>query len=615
MSAMLSALPQTPEENALLGELHRILDGALLTPFFMPLVDTREEAILGYEALIRGPAGSPLHTPDKLFPAALRAGCLLKLELLCREVSIRRFKEMRLPGRLFLNVTPNSLLEPDFHSGETQALMAGFDLRPDELVLEITEQLPISDYELMRKATHHYQQQGFEVALDDLGAGYSGLRSWSELRPGFVKIDRHFIDGIDQAPVKQELVRSILEVARSIGCRVIAEGVEREEESRYLDRIHLHLQQGFYFAAPRPLPARSLPSRKRSPVRSEPEAGLLSSITRRRPGIRKHKTLADAGRRFRKDPDLLSLAVLEDGLPIGLLHRDTCLTFFLNPYARELSERKAISGYLDPQPLILEEHLDLKAISERLNRLDPQMAHSDFIITRQGRYLGMGSILDLLRGVTELKLRDARHANPLTLLPGAVPANEEIDRRLASATPLVMAYLDLDHFKAFNDAYGYQRGDEMIQLLARCMREACPGNQDQNLAAHIGGDDFLILFASSDWRARLESIQARFAQESLSCYSAADQARGALTSRDREGTPCVRPLVSLSIGVALPDKARCKSHHEVAALASDAKKLAKAQPGHSLVINRRQGPEPAYPEGEQEAAASSKGQDVARELR
>src|SRR5690606_38719081 len=98
-----------------------------------------------------------------------------------------------------------------------------------KVVIELTEQMPTDDFELLDTALHHYRNMGFSIALDDLGAGYSSLRMWSELRPDYVKIDRYFIDGIHRDAVKRGFVESILKIARASQAQVIAEGIELPE--------------------------------------------------------------------------------------------------------------------------------------------------------------------------------------------------------------------------------------------------------------------------------------------------------------------------------------------------------------------------------------------------
>ncbi|WP_331280870.1 EAL domain-containing protein [Litchfieldella xinjiangensis] len=176
--------------------LDAIFEKDLLTPLFQPIVDAGNRTLFGYEALIRGPSDSPLHSPLTLFDAAARHGRLVDLDLLCRRLAITRFVSLDLPGCLFLNVLPNTIVERDFREGLTLRYLEQAGLAPQRVVIELTEHTPIHDYALMRQAVAHYRQMGFKVALDDLGAGYSGLRHWAELRPDFVKIDRHFIQNI-----------------------------------------------------------------------------------------------------------------------------------------------------------------------------------------------------------------------------------------------------------------------------------------------------------------------------------------------------------------------------------------------------------------------------------
>ncbi|MCW8886435.1 MAG: EAL and GGDEF domain-containing protein [Motiliproteus sp.] len=585
-------------EVKMIKELDNILQRQLLLPLFMPIVNTQERCIIGYEALIRGPASSPLHSPISLFKTAQRCGRLLELELLCREISMRRFKHLGLDGKLFLNVTPATLAEPDFKSGMTLELLEKVGFDPEKLVIEITEQFPIDDYDMMKEATAHYRELGFEVALDDLGAGYSGLRSWSELRPQYVKIDRHFIEGLDTAQIKQEFVRSIMEVARSIQCQVIAEGIERIEEHRILNEMGLKIQQGYYFSRPTALPPKELDSQLFRFSNGSNSNHLtntqqnLSSITRVIPPIDADCSIGEAVQVLRNHKEVRSLAVVDGDTPIGLLSRDTCLGLYLDLFGREIHDRKSVKRYMDINPLVLEDRTALEAVSDRITRSNTETPSADFIITNQGKYLGIGSIVNLLKLITECQIRNARYANPLTLLPGSVPASEEVTWRLKQRAEFAACYFDLDNFKSFNDHYGYQRGDQLIVFLADCIKHWI--NDTHDLICHIGGDDFLVLVGSPDWQLRCKQIQAEFESRVAEFYNKQDREAGGIESLDRHGTTRFFPLVTISIGIALPDPDRCSSHHDVARLASDAKHIAKKQTGHSLFVNRRRGPDSNY---------------------
>ncbi|MFA5826181.1 MAG: EAL domain-containing protein, partial [Gallionellaceae bacterium] len=196
---------QAPE----LTPLHEILQQRKLTALFQPLLDLNSGEFLGYEGLIRGPADSPLHSPAKLFSAALQQDLSLELEMLCRQIVLESFARLGLPGSLFLNVSPETLMHPSFKNGQTLEFMAQLGISPERVIIEITENQPTFDFVAMRSALLHYRAMGFKIAIDDLGEGFSSLRLWSELRPEFIKIDMHFVQGVDNDPVKLQFLKSI----------------------------------------------------------------------------------------------------------------------------------------------------------------------------------------------------------------------------------------------------------------------------------------------------------------------------------------------------------------------------------------------------------------------
>src|SRR5262249_46978925 len=142
------------------------------------------------------------------------------------------------------------------------------------------------------------------------------------------------------------------------------------------------------------------------------------------------------------------------------------IELFVRPYYRELHGRKPCTMYMEPQPLVVDRKVTIQQLSQLLVESDQRHLSQGFIIIDDGRYAGFGTSGDLIREVTRLQMEAARYANPLTMLPGNVPINEHIERLLDAKVGFTAAYCDLNHFKAFNDAYGYSMGDEMIKLTA-----------------------------------------------------------------------------------------------------------------------------------------------------
>lgn len=562
-----------------------------LTALFQPIVSTAGE-ITGYEGLIRGPSDSPLHAPLSLFRAAKEHGLMVEVEHLCRKVVLGTFARLQLPGKLFLNVSPECLLQHNRRLGETLHYIRQSGIQPSRVIIELTENQPTYDYALLREAVKHYRSMGFEVAIDDLGEGFSSLRLWSELRPEYVKVDMHFIQGINNDPVKLQFLRSIQHIAENAGCRVVAEGVETRAELMMVKAIGIAFCQGYHIARPSANPPLSLPDEvsgtlgRRCPARSAgcktvSVARLLRAVQPVTPQT-PNDVVYDL---FIKNPELQVVPVVENDRPVGLINRYALMDGFVRPYRRELYGKKPCSRLMDKSPLVVEQDISVQELSRIVVEAERHHLVNGFIITDQGLYLGMGTAHDLIRVVTEMQINAARHANPLTLLPGNVPISEQVELLLNSGVEFFVCYGDLDYFKPFNDVYGYRKGDDLIQMTGKILVEAC--DPDRDFIGHVGGDDFVILFRSADWEARCCRALMHFEESVRDFFSQEDRQRGGYVTEDRQGREVFHPLARLSLGVVVADPGTFSSHHEIASAAAEAKKQAKRIPGDSLFIERR----------------------------
>lgn len=574
------------------NELTKILDGKQLTPHFQPIVSLSQKKIMGYEALIRGPSDSPLHSPFNLFDTAERFDLSIKLEYICRELTIKRYAGLNIKEKLFINVSPSVLLQPDFKKGETLKLLDQFGVDPRFVVIELTEHQPTDDFQLMREAVTHYRKMGFEIAIDDLGAGYSGLRLWSELQPEYVKIDMHFIQGLNNDPVKLNFVRSIQNIASSLNCNVIAEGIETEEEFKAVEQLGITHAQGYYFARPTAIPLEKVDeslfvvSTQPSQFNATKAAHIAQFI---RP-VSAETPISDVMNLFHGDSDLTILPLVDDNVAAGIIFRDHFLfKLFSSRYGIELYGKKPIKTFIEKTPLSFDQNTPIESVSKQLT--SAMRNDQAFIISDDGKYIGVGTILKLLEEITRQQIRNAKHANPLTLLPGSVPINEQIDQLLAAKIPFSFGYFDLDHFKPFNDVYGYSAGDNIIKAVAGTLTQYVPA--ESGLVGHIGGDDFIVIFTGPDWLKRCENILESFENTVPTYYTDEDIKTGGIHTENRAGESCFFPLISLSVGlVDSASTSQCQSHVDIADLASEAKKQAKKIDGNSYFINHRIAPKP-----------------------
>ncbi len=400
-----------------LSNLDRILAHGDITTLFQPIVSLSQRRALGHEALTRGPSNSALHSPINLLAAARHGGRLNDLEMLCRQNACRRYRQQHLPGKLFLNASPETLLDATHKPGRTLELLQSFGIPASEVVIELTEQTPTDDFELLDTALHHYRTMGFSIALDDLGAGYSSLRMWSQLRPDYVKIDRYFIDGIHLDPVKREFVQSILKIAETSRAQVIAEGIELAEELRVLSSMGVDLVQGYLLGRPQEVPRLNTEGLSSSSGWSQPVPfevpDDLSTLLLDRNAVLVDRSVAEVQEVFNREDQLNAIAVVRaNGEPAGIVHRSQLIE----------APHRAIAN----QPVCQLMKLDYLAVElcQPLHQLSRLLTSQDrideaFIITLNGRYHGLGRTIDVLKLITEMAFRTHHAASPLP--PSSLP--------------------------------------------------------------------------------------------------------------------------------------------------------------------------------------------------
>lgn len=235
------------------------LEQHLLRPVFQPIGSLVTGDVFGYEALIRGPAGTPLESPVALFAEAARAGKHIALERLAARISIRAFMDFNLPGKLFLNYSADSMRDIEDTRDDVRVFLNTVGLPSDRIVLELTEQAPLGSLETLAKAVFSIRSRGAQFALDDYGTGHASLGQWIALKPDYVKIARVIIDGVATSPFQREALQALCKLARTAGgTRLIAEGIEHEDDLIVCRDLGIDLAQGYLLARPSPEPPLTL---------------------------------------------------------------------------------------------------------------------------------------------------------------------------------------------------------------------------------------------------------------------------------------------------------------------------------------------------------------------
>lgn len=181
-----------------------------------------------------------------------------------------------------------------------------------------------------------------------------------------------------------------------------------------------------------------------------------------------------------------------------------------------------------------------------------------------------------------------RDLSPLTGLPGNFRISEALETRIEANTPLAVVHSDLDNFKAFNDHYGFMRGDTVIKFTAKVLLDAASATTHGDVfVGHVGGDDFVSIIHADDMKAYCEDIITRFDDGILDYYDTADALQGYIEVTDRKGERHAFPICSLSMGVASTETKALTSEWEASSVASEMKEVAKSIPGTNYQVDRR----------------------------
>lgn len=198
----------------------------------------------------------------------------------------------------------------------------------------------------------------------------------------------------------------------------------------------------------------------------------------------------------------------------------------------------------------------------------------------------------------DLVLRRAERdvsVHPTTRLPGTVQIERDMAERIRGGEKFAVCYADLDHFKEFNDRYGYHQGDSVILLVSVILRDVVRAHSPGAFVGHIGGDDFIFSLPLADMARCCETVVEVFDQLIPLQYTEEDRARGSFTGKDRRGQTYEVPLMSLSIGVVTNEQRRLTHTAHISELATEMKAYAKTFPGSLYVVDRRTGDGDAPP--------------------
>ncbi|MDD4263704.1 MAG: GGDEF domain-containing protein [Firmicutes bacterium] len=574
--------------------LNNITENKQIKTVFQPIISLRNGVLLGYEALSRIIGESEFENTETLFATAKQYNRLWDLELLSRTTALEAAKSFMIPPfkvKLFINVHPRIMHDKAFKKGFTKECLSKYSIDPSNIIFEITERNVINDMDGFKATIYHYKNQGYKIAIDDVGSGYSGLNLISAVNPNYVKLDMKLIRNINKDNLKGAIVKGMVEFSKVSNVKLIAEGIETYEELETLIELGVQYAQGYFIQKP---------AEKIHNIRPEVIQTIIEINRKLNQGDRSHnlstikylseptKTISPekpvyyAYDLIKQTPDCFGLCVVEDSVPVGIITKEKLSLMLSDEYGVGLNQNEPISVVMDRDFLAVESEFPVSVVSTLAMARTEDKLYDFIVVTEDGKYLGTVTIKTLLQKSTELEVSAAKQLNPLTGLPGNQMIEQKLNEYLESGKEYSVVYFDIENFKAYNDVYGFESGDLVIRLLADVLREKIPTNQ---FIGHIGGDDFLVILDSHKTQDDFKGIVELFESDVLAFYNQTDIENGYITAISRYGIEEKFPLVALTVVVVNNKSHEYESSYEISADLAGLKNKARRFRASAIPLN------------------------------
>jgi len=549
---------------------------------FQPIVSVTSLRTHGFEALTRMPQDAAFSDVLDLLDSAQEAGSLGLVERALLTKAITKFAcfDGASDTRLFCNID-NRVFDDDAVRPEIiTELMQSCGLQPANMCIELSERQPPNSDAALKRVVDVFLKHNVRIAIDDFGQGFSGLDTLMRVNPHYIKIDRAFVDGVASSPKQQAIISKTVSLAHSLGFLVVGEGVESEADFRMLRGIGCDFVQGFLIARPEKDITCLFASYDKVAVRDRRAESIpqeIADLLLPLPPILVTDDLRHAVDRFRQQPEYDFIPVVDShGNVHGAIYGSDLSYYLFNEFGPALLANRGLD-------LKLASYIRRCPISDANARYDSLVESyvvaeekHGLVITLDGRYQGILGNNAMLRLSAEREVALARDQNPLTFLPGNLSIQHHLAEVLRMGPDRTIVFFDFDHFKAFNDKYGFARGDRALQMFAERLLKF--RHKHEAFVGHVGGDDFFASLPVNLDRSHelVRALTGSFQADVESLYSVKDRARGGLVARDRFGEERFFPLLRASAVLAtLPTSRSHLTAGDIVQALADGKTRAK----------------------------------------
>lgn len=575
-------------------ELESIIINEDIYPVYQPIVSLKNGSVLGYEALSRINRISLFNNIEELFVTAGKSGILWKLEQVCRRAALKGiFAQKNIfeqeNAKLFINVSPKILHDEKFKTGFTREYIGRYGIDSKSIIFEVTEKERVEQEGELEQAVSHYKEQDYQIAIDDMGSGYSNLNLICSLSPHYIKLDIRLIRDIHKNPTQYAIVKGMAECSLNSGIQLIAEGIESEKDMEVLIDLGIQYGQGYYLGCPeRKLrqPNKELCTQITEIYQKKHNKNyfgknnfyvknIVTTALTVPPEMKVSKILEYLDR----NTNAAGICVLEHNQIKGVLTREKLMKQLSGRYGFSLHQNKPILEMCEKNFLKVEAGASISSVAKIAMERESENLYDFIVVNEDNDYLGIVTVRSLLQKAMEIDVDMAKAANPLTGLPGNIVIEQEIIRCVKEQDFYSIYYLDLDNFKAYNDTYGFEKGDEAIRLLGEILKDR---TSEDGFVGHIGGDDFVMICYNYQDDDYADEIRTEFECRARELYGEEDRKKGYILSKNRHGDMECFPLLSVTI-VCVSNKNRdYDSQDEILDILAKRKKEEKCR--KSLVL-------------------------------
>lgn len=536
-------------------EFMKILKNKSINTFFQPIVSLRTGKVMGYEALSRITKDSPFSDIEEFINYATLIGRLPEAEELMLNTALRRARESQFDPYsklLFLNIDPNVLCAEGFLKKFEDNKNVFFNNIDLNIVFELTERREVLEGIKFYETIDYLKRKFFRLAIDDMGQGYNKPDIISDVNPHFVKLSMKLVRNVHKDKLKAALIKGMVEVSKATDIKLIAEGIETEEELSTLIEMGVQYAQGFLIQHPcdkfheiddNIMHFIKSSNSKKNAINNYTIANTyIKHLSKKVDTIDPDESISDISNYFMANPEAFGFCITKKDIPVGIITTENFNSKVGGQYGFSLYSKKPISRIMDRDFLRVDYKQSVNEVSIAAMERNNDKLYDFVVVTKNEKFYGVVTIKDLLIKSTELEISSARHQSPLTGLPGNLIIEQQIAYAIGNCDEYTVCYIDIDNFKAFNDVYGFEAGDHIIQLLAQLLSTEYYGH----FVGHIGGDDFVVVLNEQMEEEDFGLVIRKFEEAAKGHYSEADRERGYIVSENRKGEIDSFPLMSIT---------------------------------------------------------------------